>query len=226
MMRKDLVAKEFIKELKSLMETFLNNEREETIQQKSAALKEKFDTFAIIEKFSSFIIIDCFNQIKISLQKWERFANKKEPLAKTLKQLLDYFYSIMREIYFYEIFGFFSTTVWPSYIPNANLPCRIFCGCAKDWEKEPCLDKNGKAVFTNVVRFANPNGDNPLCITIKNPHLLEPRKECNLTDKQLEKIIQFVRVNKDVIIDHYNEITDSRKFIDILKQRYGAAHDI
>ena len=85
-------------------------------------LKKLFDSFAIVDEFDSFLIIDCYNEIRISLMKWERFADKTSQLSIEFKKLLDHFHEVMEDLYFYEIFGFFSTTVHPKDLPELNLP--------------------------------------------------------------------------------------------------------
>lgn len=57
----------------------------------------------------------------------------------------------------------------------------------------------------------------PLCITIENPHLLEPREKCSLTDEQIEIIKNFVRLNKGIIILHNLALIDSPSFHAALK---------
>ena len=127
--------------------------------------------------------------------KWDRFADKSSNIALEFKKLLDYFYEVMKEIYFYEIFGFFSTTVHPEDFPELNLPCKVFCGCAEGWQREPYLDENGKTKYIDVVRFEDPkNKEVPLNIIIGgSAGLLEPREKCSLTDKQLRTLCNFVQ---------------------------------
>lgn len=208
-------AKAFIQTLSFVTEKYISNN---IVENELNPLKDLFDSFAIIEEFDDIIIIDCYNEIKISLMKWERFADKTSSQANEFKQLLDHFYSVMKEIYFYEIFGFFSTSIWPSDIPELNLPCRLFCGCAEGWEKEPYLTADGKAEYAKVIRFQDPqNKEVPLCITIDNPRLLEERSECSLSDEQLETIKNFIRLNKEIIVFHNMVLIDSSSFLSALQ---------
>lgn len=184
-------------------------------------LKTLFDSFAKIDEFTDFRIIDCYNTIRFNLMKWEKFADKSSPNEIKLKELLDYFYSVIKEIYFYEIFGFFSTTIHPTDLPELNLPCKVFCGCADGWQKEPYLDENGNEKYTNVVRFEDPqNKEVPLSIVIGgSAELLEPRDKCSLTDKQLWILCNFVNHHRGNIILHNAGVIDSKQFIDSLKLR-------
>ncbi len=211
----------FIIKLRGFMQKYLNPEDEKDFKTEAESLRSLFDDFAIIDVFSSMRIIDCYNEIKISLMKWERFADKNSPLATEIKILLDYFYKQMKEIYFYEIFGFFSTTVHPEDVPELNLPCKVFCGCAEGWQKEPYLDKDGKVEFADVVRFQDPeNKEVPLCIkTGGYAELLEPREKCSLTDEQLEILCNFVNHNRGSIILHNTGVLDSKQFINALELR-------
>ncbi len=214
----DKNAKVFIEKLPVLTDEVLNkpNGRDFTCEFK--ALKKLFDSFAIIDEFTDFLITDCYNEIKISLMKWDRFADKTSSVALEFKKLLDYFYEVMKDLYFYEIFGFFSTTVHPEDVPELNLPCKVFCGCADGWQREPYLDEKGRVQYIDVVRFQDPkNKDAPLSITIENPHLLESREKCSLTDEQLEAIKNFIRVNKGIIVLHNMGLIDSPGFHAALK---------
>ena len=214
----DKKAKAFLEKLPVLTDKVLTNKNESDFSSDFITLKKLFDSFAIVDEFSDFLIIDCYNEIKISLMKWERFADKTSPVALEFKKLIEHFYEVMKDLYFYEIFGFFSTTVHPEDIPELNLPCKIFCGCAEGWEKEPYLTEDGKVAYEKVIRFQDPeNKEVPLCITIENPHLLEPREKCSLTDEQIEIIKNFVRVNKGIIILHNLALIDSPSFHAALK---------
>ena len=214
----DKKAKRFIKILPVFTEQSIRSKNEIDFNKNAKSLKELFDSFAVIDEFTDFLIIDCYNEIKISLMKWERFADKTSPVALEFKKLIEHFYEVMKDLYFYEIFGFFSTTVHPEDIPELNLPCKIFCGCAEGWEKEPYLTEDGKVAYEKVIRFQDPeNKEVPLCITIENPHLLEPREKCSLTDEQIEIIKTFVRVNKGIIILHNLALIDSPSFHAALK---------
>ena len=214
----DKKAKMFLEILPVLTDKVLTNKNESDFSSDFITLKKLFDSFAIIDEFTDFLIIDCFNEIKISRMKWERFADKTTPVALEFKKLIEHFYEVIKDLYFYEIFGFFSTTVHPEDIPELNLPCKIFCGCDEGWEKEPYLTEDGKAAYEKVIRFQDPeNKEVPLCVTIENPHLLEPREKCSLSDEQIEIIKNFVRVNKGIIILHNLALIDSPSFHAALK---------
>lgn len=211
-------AKRFIQTLPIFTEQSIRSKNEIDFNKNAKSLRELFDSFAVVDEFSDFLIIDCYNEIKISLMKWEQFADKSSPVALEFKKLIEHFYDVMKDLYFYEIFGFFSTTIHPEDIPELNLPCKLFCGCAEGWEKEPYLTEDGKAAYEKVIRFQNPeNKEVPLCVTIENPHLLEPREKCSLSDEQIEIIKNFVRVNKGIIILHNLALIDSPSFHAALK---------
>ena len=221
----DKKAKRFIQALPVFTEQSIRSKNEIDFNKNAKSLKELFDSFAVIDEFTDFLIIDCYNEIKISLMKWERFADKTSSVALEFKKLIEHFYEVMKDLYFYEIFGFFSTTVHPEDIPELNLPCKVFCGCAEGWEKEPYLTEDGKAAYEKVIRFQDPeNKEVPLCITIENPHLLEPREKCSLTDEQIEIIKNFVRVNKGIIILHNLALIDSPSFHAALKIKISPAN--
>ena len=221
----DKKAKRFIQALPVFTEQSIRSKNEIDFNKNAKSLKELFDSFAVIDEFTDFLIIDCYNEIKISLMKWERFADKTSSVALEFKKLIEHFYEVMKDLYFYEIFGFFSTTVHPEDIPELNLPCKVFCGCAEGWEKEPYLTEDGKAAYEKVIRFQDPeNKEVPLCITIENPHLLEPRGKCSLTDEQIEIIKNFVRVNKGIIILHNLALIDSPSFHAALKIKISPAN--
>ena len=220
----DKKAKRFIQALPVFTEQSIRSKNEIDFNKNAKSLKELFDSFAVIDEFTDFLIIDCYNEIKISLMKWERFADKTSPVALEFKKLIEHFYEVMKDLYFYEIFGFFSTTVHQEDIPELNLPCKIFCGCAEGWEKEPYLTEDGKVAYEKVIRFQDPkNKEVPLCITIENPHLLEPRGKCSLSDEQIEIIKNFVRVNKGIIILHNLALIDSPSFHAALKIKIAPA---
>lgn len=105
-----------------------------------------------------------------------------------------------------------------------TLPCKVFCGCAEGWEKEPYLTEDGKVAYEKVIRFQDPeNKEVPLCITIENPHLLGSREKCSLTDEQIEIIKNFVRENKGIIILHNLALIDSPSFHAALKIKIAPA---
>ena len=217
-MNTDKKATNFIIKLRVFTQKYLNPENENDFQKDSESLRALFDDFAIIDVFSSMRIVDCYNEIKISLMKLERFADKNSDIYIPFELLIHHFYTVMQNLYFYEIFGFFSTTIHPEDIPELNLPCKVFCGCAEGWEKEPYLTEDGKTAYEKVIRFQDPeNKEAPLCITIENPHLLGSREKCSLTDEQIENIKNFVRVNKGIIILHNLALIDSQSFHAALK---------
>jgi len=212
------VAKRFIYKLKELTSRFIRGMDVDEFCAASKALKELFDSFAIIEHFDSILIVDCFNQIKISILKRERFTCGIMPCAEGFKELLAHFYEVMKEIYYYEIFGFFSTLVPPRH--EYGVPVKCYCGCTLFWPLEPFLDKNGKVVYKKVIRFYNNDNIRPLCMTIsKKPVILEGRDKCALTDEQIERIKSFVRKNKDIIRRHYKQELDSGDFLQAIKRR-------
>ena len=214
-------AKSFIQFLPVFTEQFLTSMNNSEFKKESVYLKELFDSFAIIDEFTDFRIIDCYNEIKISLMKWERFADKTSSVAQDFKKLLDHFYEVMKELYFYEIFGFFSTTVHPEDLPELNLPCKIFCGCADGWQREPYLDAKGRVQYIDVVRFQDPkNKEVPLSIIIGgSAELLEAREKCSLNDNELRILCNFVNHHRGSIILHNASVIDSKQFIDSLKLR-------
>ena len=206
-------AKVFNVDLPALTDKVLNKISEDKYYSYSKALKELFDSFAIIDEFDNMLIVDCFNIIKICIQKYNRFGNKELPYASHFEKLLNHFYSIMKDLYFYEIFGFFSTTVHPEDIPELNLPCKVFCGCTSEWGKEPFLEDDGTASYENVIRFRDPKTQEFFCMTIGyKPRVLENREKCSLTDEQIDIIKNFVRVNKGIILLHAAGIIDSPTF--------------
>ncbi len=215
---KEKAAKRFIYKLKELTSRVIKGMAVDDFCAASKDLKELFDSFAIIEQFDSILIVDCFNQIKISLLKCERFACGIKPCSEGFKELLTYFYEVMKEIYYYEIFYFFSTLVSPRR--EYEVPVKCYCGCALFWTQEPFLDKNGKVVYKSVIRFNNNDNVRPLCMTIsKKPVILEGRDKCALTDEQIEQIKSFVRKNKDIIRRHYKQELDSGDFLQAIKRR-------
>lgn len=214
-------ATDFIWKLRVFTNKYLNPEDEKDFQTEAESLRTLFDDFAIIDVFSSFRIVDCYNEIKISLMKLERFADKNSDIYIPFEQLLHHFYTVMQKLYFYEIFGFFSTTVHPEDIPELNLPCKVFCGCAEGWQREPYLEKDGKVEYLNVVRFQDPeNKEVPLCVTINgSANLLEPREKCSLSDAQLRILCNFVNHNRGSIILHIAGVLDSKQFFNALELR-------
>ena len=111
----DKKAIDFIKRLASLTDDILSRKLVEPLSEASliketSSLKKLFDSFAIINKFTSILIIDCYHEIKISLMKWERFADKESKVAAEFKTILEQMYEVMDDLYHYEYFGFFSTS--------------------------------------------------------------------------------------------------------------------
>lgn len=210
------LAKRFIYELKKLTAGVINGMDANAYFAAAKSLKELFDSFAIIEEFVD--PLECYWEIKIALKRYDRFVNKDFSFAADFKKLLDYFFDIIEQIYFYEIFGFLSTKVHPQEIYGVPVIC--YCGCAPSWPLEPVLDEHGKVVYKKVIRFQNNDKKRPLCMTISsNPLILEGRENCKLTDEQIGQIKNFVRKNQDIIKQHYKEKTDSIEFIDALKKR-------
>lgn len=206
-------AKFFNVDLPELTETVLKEVPFDEYFSYAKALKELFDSFAIIDEFDNMLIVDCFNIIKICIQKYNRFGNKELPYSSDFEELLNHFYSIMEDLYYYEIFGFFSTTVHPEDIPELNLPCKVFCGCTSGWEKEPYLEDAGSVSYENVIRFSDPLTNALFCMTIGNkPRVLENREKCSLTDEKIDIIKNFVRFNKGIILLHSAGIIDSSTF--------------
>ena len=199
----DKKAKIFIKRLSSLTDDILNRQMDEPLMEEAKSLKKLFDSFAIINNFTSILIIDCYFEVKVSLMKWERFADKTSKLAVEFKTLLEQMYEVMDDLYHYEYFGFFSTTIHSKSLPGFLLPCSVSCGCAPFWPREPYLTEDGKVAYENVIRFKNPGDGKYLCLTISDkPRLLEEREKCNLTDEQLDGLKSFVIKNKEILILH------------------------
>ena len=211
-------AKNFNVNLPELTEKVLNEVSADDYHSYAKALKELFDSFAIIDKFDNMLIVDCFNIIKICIQKYNRFGNKELPYASNFEELLNHFYTVMEDLYYYEIFGFFSTTIHPEDIPELNLPCKVLCGCTSGWEKEPFLKNDGTASYENVIRFRDPVTKEFFCMTIGyKPRVLENREKCSLTDEQLDVIKNFILVNKGVLLLHAAGIIDSPTFYSALR---------
>lgn len=213
-------AKAFIKRLYHLTEEILSAKVDASaLKEELKSLEELFDSFAVVDEFTSFLIADCYNEIKISRMKWERFAKNgaDRELCARLKILLDYFYSVTKNIYHYEVYGFFSTTLHPKEFLSLILPCNIHCGCVDGWQKEPYLAENGEAAYENVIRFEDPKSNETFCITIENPRLLEPREKCSLSDEELESIKKFVRENEEIIVAHNAGLIDSAELYEALK---------
>ena len=213
---KDKLAKRFIYELKQLTVGVLKGMPAEVYYSEAKSLRELFDSFAIVEKF--YRPLKPYWEIKIALQKYARFVDKKLPYAEDFKRMLIHFFVVIEQIYFYEEYGFFSTTVHPRDVPGVPVKCS--CGCLPFWSLEPVVDEYGHVIYKKVIRFYNKNKIRPLCMTISSkPEILEVRKKCNLTDEQIEQLKIFVCKNRDIIKRHYKDEIDSMEFIDALKKR-------
>lgn len=217
-------AKAFVEQMYLYMgENIVSQVSEKGVKAAEKLLKE-LKKFAVADEFSSFLIVDVYNEIKIALLKWNCFADKQNKDAIEQKKILDEMFAIIEDFYFYEIFGFFSTTVWPHDVDGLKLPCRIFCGCANGWQKEPVLTTDGKVKFENVIRFENSQPDSEekelLCMTISSqPEILEGKGKCIYSDEQIEELKSFVRENRDIIILHNAGIIDSAGFLNALSVR-------
>lgn len=217
-------AKAFVKKMHLYIEENIISQVSEKGVKAAEKLLKCLKKFAVVDSFSSFTILDVYNEIKIALLKWNRFADKKEKNDLRQKAILDEMFTIIEDLYFYEIFGFFSTTVWPRDVDGLKLPCRVFCGCADGWQKEPVLTADGKAKYENVIRFENSLPDSEekelLCMTISSrPEILEGREKCIYSDEQIEELKSFVRENRDIIILHNAGIIDSKGFLNALEIR-------
>lgn len=216
-------AIEFLSELRELTDKFVAN-GSEGIVYKAGKLEMKLNSFAIADEFNSWRIADIYNELKSSILKWDYYSDKKDIDSIVFKEILDEMFKKIEDLYFYEIFGFFSTTVWPRDVEGLELPCRVFCGCADGWQKEPVLTDDGKAKFENVIRFENSLPDSEekelLCMTISSqPEILEGREKCIYSDEQIEELKNFVRENWDIIILHNAGIIDSKGFLNALEIR-------
>lgn len=211
-------AVKFIKKLQKLTVTFSSMGITPAIVRKTVALDKYLKCFAIVDEFDSWKIVDVYNEVKISLLKWNRFADKENPECLQLKAILDSMFALIEDLYYYEIFGFFSTGVHPDEVPELRLPCYIRVGCADGWQREPYLKKDGTVGVENVIRFANKDKHDLLCMTISDePEILEGREKCVLSDEQINNLKDFVRQNKDIIVLHNAGVIDSKDFVDALK---------
>lgn len=212
----DKLAKRFIYELKQLTTGVIKGMSEETYYSAAKSLRELFDSFAVIEEF--YRPLNCYWEIKIALQKYARFVDKTLPYAEDFKRMLIHFFVVIEQIYFYEIYGFFSTTVHPREV--AGVPVKCNCGCLPFWPLEPVVDEHGQVIYKKVIRFYNKNKIRPLCMTIgSKPEILEGRGKCKLTDEQIEQLKSFIRKNQDLIKRHYKDDLSSSEFIEALKKR-------
>lgn len=213
----DKKAELFILHLRNAVNNFL---RTGNLPQENSLLSE-LKSFAIIDKFTSLKIADVYIAIKGALLKLDFVMQKygKTYGAELLKNELLECYSIIEDLYFYEIFGFFSTTVHPHYFPEYKLPCKVLFACSpRVFEKEPSIDKFGNARNKKVARFENrkfPDKTSEwLCITIsKYPEILKHEKsKCVLTDEQICSIKKFIILNLKLIKEHARGKWDSSEF--------------
>lgn len=199
-------------------------------------LEGELKSFAVIDRFTSFKILDVYNAIKTARLKID-FKMKRLGAAATgaadfaetaerFRRILSSCFSTIEDLYYYEIFGFFSTVVHPRQMPAYNLPCTVRTACAPSgFEKEPVLDENGSARLVDVVRFENrrfpDRASEWLCMTIGDrPELLDhERAKCALSEGQLAAIKSFVAKNKDLIYAHIEGDLDSPEFLDAVKGR-------
>ena len=233
----DNCADEFILHLRNVTCDFIfalglkKFNKNKKLKKEIKSLKQELKSFAVINELIDFKILDIFNEIKISRLKID-FSMKNasdvtedfKRLEKVFSKVLDSCFSIIEDWYFYEIFGFFSTGIYPIKFPQYNLPCEVRTACAPNGvEKEPVLDKNGNVLFVDVVRFENRKfTEKPsewLCMTISEmPELLECEKEkCVFFDEQLIGIKNFIKNNMDAIYKHINGDIDSLEFLQMVK---------
>lgn len=150
----DKRAEHFILHVKNTLNNFLQTGSYLAF----GSLLSELKLFAIADKFTSLKIADVYVAIKgallkvsLSMQKYGETNN-----AKLFKKELFECFSIIEDLYYYEIFGFFSTTVHPKYFPEYKLPCKVLFACSpRVFEKEPALDKNGNIKIKKVARFEN-----------------------------------------------------------------------
>ena len=215
----DKRAKKFISKLRLYTEEFLGGTPNCMFLQKLKSLKRLFDSFAIIDIFASPLVINCYHEIKISLMKLERFTDKQIPYTQKFKAILKKMYVVMDSLYHYEYFGYFSTKVLADpFSMGLNYP--VMCGCAAFWPVEPYLTEEGKVAYENVIRFEDPKKPEYFCISMrKTPRLLEDRRKCSMSDKDLEGFKNFVIKNRDILILHACDymVLDSSQFISALE---------
>lgn len=195
--------------------------------QDGISLLSELKSFAIADKFTSLKISDVYVAIKGALLKvglnMQEYGETNN--AKLFKKELFECFSIIEDLYYYEIFGFFSTTVHPKYFPEYKLPCKVLFACSpRVFEKEPVLNKNGNIKIKKVARFENRKfSDKPsewLCITIsKYPELLKHEKsKCVFSDEQICAIKKFIVLNKKLILEHARGKWDSHEFLERVKR--------
>lgn len=213
----------FISHLKSATNDFLQTGNFSA----SGAVLSELKSFAIIDKFTDLKIVNVFNAVKIAILKVDFKAQKSGESSGTevFKKELLQCYDIMEDLFDYEIFGFFSTTVHPHSFPEYKLPCEVLVACApRGFEKEPDLDKDGNARIKKVVRFKNrtlPDKTNEwLCMTIeKFPQLLKKEKsKVALTGEQLRAIRNFIVINRKLIQEHMRGKCSSSEFLKKIKR--------
>lgn len=212
------LADKFIQELKILTAELTDNNINPSFLSNINSLKKQFEKFAIVDEFNSFKIVDVYNEIRISRMQLTHLENKTTSDFMEFSKILDSMFAVIEDLYFYEIFGFYSTLLWPDDIPEAKLPCKIHFGCVEGWQKEPYLKEDGTVAYENVVRFENGNSKELLCMTIsEKPRILEGREKCVFTDEEIEIIQKFIKTNIGIIHLHNCTLIDSSEFHAALK---------
>lgn len=163
------------------------------------------------------LMYHALNAVKVCFLQYNLLDCKEYEEAVKYKAALDAFAEVVEDIYDYENYGFFSTTV---HVKKSGLPCNIRCGCDREWSLEPYLDGQQKPRFAEVIRFENRRGREPgydrrndLCMTISDtPEILEGRDKCVLSDDEIRRIKDFVITNREAILAHARGETDSCEF--------------
>ncbi len=157
------------------------------------------------------LMYHAMNAVKVCRLQYNLLDCKEYEEAVKYKAALDAFAGVVEDIYDYENYGFFSTTV---HVKESGLPCNIRCGCEREWILEPYLDEQQKPRFAEVIRFENRRGRdtgydrrNDLCMTISDtPEILEGRDKCVLSDDEIRRIKDFVIMNRDVVLAHVTKM--------------------
>lgn len=165
------------------------------------------------------LMYHAMNVVKICRLQYDLLNCKEYEEAVKYKAALDAFAEVVEDIYDYENYGFFSTTV---HAKRSGLPCNIHCGCDGEWILEPYLDENQEPRFAKVIRFENCRNrgsgydrKNDLCMTISDtPEILGGRDKCVLSDDEIQRIKEFVVTNKEAILAHARGETDSGEFLE------------
>lgn len=90
-------------------------------------------------------------------------------------------------------------------VPKFNLPCNLYSSFA------------GKLPEQTIL-FENPSDGKLLTMTVsETPELVETRKECGLTDEQLERLKNFIHREEMVIILHNRGVLSKKDFIRAIK---------